>query len=66
MLDALNAEVLYVVRIDGFTLEHSEEASGGSNDDMRPLLKVLPILVDAGPTNREVGSNPRSYSGRRY
>jgi hypothetical protein len=66
MLDALNAEVLYVTRIDGFTLEHSKEASSGSNDDVRPLLKVLLILVEVGPTNREVGSNPTSYSGRRY
>lgn len=57
VLNTLNAEEFYVAWIDSFTLKHREDASNGSDDDMRPFLQSLPILVNVVPTHREVGGD---------
>ena len=55
LLNTINTEESYVTRIDGFTLNHSGDASNGSNYDMRPFLQLSPILLHVSPTHGKVG-----------
>lgn len=57
VLSVINAEDFDVGWVDGFTFKHRKDTSNGSDDDMRLFLQSLPILVDVGPTNGEVGGD---------
>ena len=57
VLGIINAEDFDVGWVDGFTFKHSEDTSDSSDDDMWLFLQSLPILVDVGPTNGEVGGD---------